>query len=141
MFFQALVLETPPYSCEEGEVPKFLRGDFKMKERKLVRDLGNVMAEHRVHSDEEINQMFLDAVCERGDAKTIKLVNEILNDWENRSVKTIVKELVEAGIPVETVTNRFGRVLKKHTVMRVRFYVGNAIKAFRDRKWAFVGEK
>jgi len=112
-----------------------------MKERKLVNSLQDVMAEHRVHSDAELSQLFLDAVCERGDAKTMKVVNDILNDWENRSVKSIIGELVEAGIPVETVTNKFGRVLKKHTVMRVRFHVGNAIKAFRAKKWAFVGEK
>lgn len=112
-----------------------------MKSEKLNRELG---VTDEVVSQEELLEDFVQEIAQTGDAKAKERVNTILYNWENRSVKDIVKELLDAGFPVEAVANKFGRILKKATVMRFRARFGKAIKEFRVRKqlgWRIVDNK
>jgi hypothetical protein len=104
-----------------------------MKEMKLVRELDAEIVEKAL-TEREILEEYVQDVAQRGDSATKETVNTILYDWENRSVGDIVKELFNAGFSVETVTNKFGRILKKATVMRFRQRIGAGIREFRRRK-------
>lgn len=102
-----------------------------MQEMKLVRSLNqNVVA----LTEKEVLEEYVQDVAQRGDSSTKEIVNTILYDWENRSVSSIVKELSDAGFSVEIVTNKFGRILHKATVMRFRQRIGAGIREFRRRK-------
>lgn len=114
-----------------------------MNEMKLVRELNAEIVEKALN-EKEILEEYVQDVAQRGDSSTKEVVNTILYDWENRSVGSIVKELFDAGFTVEIVTNKFGRILHKATVMRFRQRIGAGIKEFRRRKdlgWITVDNK